>query len=156
MAIGRPTTYSDEIAGRICDEIAAGRSVPEICEAEDMPAPRTVFVWLEKHPEFVQRYARAREAQADLMDQMILKTASAEPGHVIVEDEDGTKTKYSVDGAEVQHRRLKIDALKWRAAHLAPKKYGTQRQEVEHSGKVSVENLICSVVDKAKDQGKPE
>lgn len=138
---GRPTTYTPETAQAICDGIAAGKSVIEICKGDGMPVPSTVFLWLTQHPEFSDQYARAREAQGDLMDKMIMEAATAEPERVTIRiGEDATKEQ--VDTGEVQHRRLKIDALKWRAAHLRPKVYGVQRQEIEHKGKLTLEELL--------------
>ena len=42
-----------------------GESLRQICRDEAMHGRRTVFQWLEKHPEFVRLYAAAREAQID-------------------------------------------------------------------------------------------
>lgn len=150
---GRPSTYNETVAMAICDGIAAGDCLPKVCKQPGMPHPSTVFDWLARHPEFSDRYARAREAQGELMDQMILDAATADPERIIIRmggDEGGTKEQ--VDTGEVQHRKLKIDALKWRAAHLRPKVYGVQRQEVEHSGTLSLEQIlaVASKPDEAK------
>lgn len=147
---GRPSDYSIELARLICDYIAKGESIQDIVNIEGMPKSTTIYEWLAKHKEFAEIYARAREIQADLMDKLILEVANQDPAYVTIESEseEGVKKqKISVDGAEVQHRRLKIDALKWRACHLAPKKYGTQRQEIEHSGTLSLEQAIAKAAE---------
>lgn len=150
MPAGRPTIYSDEIVDEICRRIALGDCLAKICDDPDLPATTTVFRWLDEKPEFRDRYARAKEAQGDLMDQLIFETAMAKPERITVTiGDDATKT--GVDNGEVQHRKLRIDALKWRAAHLAPKKYGTQRQEVEHKGKLTLEKLLDSIGEPKKD-----
>lgn len=41
-----------------------------------------------------------------------------------------------------QLSRLRVDARKWIASKLKPKKYG-DKTEVEHTGKVSLEQLIA-------------
>lgn len=152
---GNPTTYTPEIATLICEGIARGDCLPRVCEAEGMPALSTVFLWLSKHKEFSDQYARAREAQGELMDQLIMEAASAVPERVVIRlggDEGGTKEQ--IDTGDVQHRKLKIDALKWRAAHLRPKVYGVQRQEIEHSGKLTLEQLLAETNSPTpKDQG---
>lgn len=85
-----------------------------------MPALRTVFVWLAKHPEFVQQYALAREEQADTLADEIVEIA------------DGSK--FADDSAVMTARdRLRVDARKWVAAKLKPKVYGDKQQH-EHSG----------------------
>jgi len=44
---GRPTSYSQNIADAICEEIATtDHSLCRICDAEGMPSPSTVYLWL--------------------------------------------------------------------------------------------------------------
>ena len=60
---GRPTTYSQETADAICEELATTDfSLQRICDQESMQAPSTVYLWLNLHPDFSEQYARAREA----------------------------------------------------------------------------------------------
>jgi len=75
--IGRPTKYSIEWAERFCGLIAEGRSVAEICASPDMPSQQSVYTWLRNHEDFLERYARAREAQADKYFQEIVEIADA-------------------------------------------------------------------------------
>lgn len=105
MPIGRPSSYTEEIAERICLEIAEGASLRTICAADGMPHMDTVRKWLrDNRGSFVAHYTRAREDQADFYaDQMIdIADTTDDP----------------------QKARLQIDARKWKASKLAPKKYG--------------------------------
>lgn len=106
--MGRKTTFTQEAADEICERIADGESLRKICEDDHMPSRRSVLTWLddEAHEAFRAKYARAREAQADAMDDKILTTAD----------------NCTTDSAQAD--RVKIDAYKWRASKLAPKKYG--------------------------------
>lgn len=103
--IGRPSIYSEETADRVLDGLAEGKSLVEVCSDPDLPSVRTIMQWAADNEEFSQRYVRAREAQAEVMDDKILTAAE--------------KAKDDPQAARVQ-----IDAYKWRAAKLAPKKYG--------------------------------
>lgn len=103
---GRPSNYTFELAQTICEKIADGDSLRSICNDENMPNRTTVLRWLEANPEFAAIHARAREAQADVMDDKIMSTADA------CTPEDANAA------------RVKIEAYKWRAARLAPKRYG--------------------------------
>lgn len=114
-AVGRPSSYTEDVSTSILDLIALGQSLRSICERSDMPDRTTVIRWLGKHDEFAARYARARELQADAMDDLILDTAEA------------------TDHTNHQASRVKIDAYKWRASKLKPKVYG-DRTQLEHSG----------------------
>lgn len=117
--MGRPSTFSQETADAICLRLTEGESLRGICADEGMPAASTVFKWLSERKEFSEQYARAREAQADHLAEEILQIA-----------DDGTNDTYQTDnGAAVNHdviarSRLRVDARKWLAAKMAPKKYG--------------------------------
>jgi hypothetical protein len=57
---GRPSVYSEAIAGEICQRLADGESLKSICRSEGMPKSSTVIAWAldVAHP-FYERYARA-------------------------------------------------------------------------------------------------
>ena len=63
--MGRPTRYSHELAEKICDLIRSGKSERQICAMKGMPSIQTLWVWKEKHPEFLEQSARARADSAD-------------------------------------------------------------------------------------------
>lgn len=101
---GRPTTYSAVMAQKICTRLADGESLRQICINDDMPAKSSVFLWLIQYPEFSDHYARAREQQAATYADDIVDIADSEP--------------------DPKRARVRIDARKWHASKLAPKKYG--------------------------------
>ena len=129
---GRPLSYSEELAERICNELAEGKSLRTICLADDVPSQGTIFRWLadERFTKFRESYARAREAQADAIFDEILDIA--DDGANDYMGDDG-----SYNGDAVQRARLRIDARKWMAGKLRPKVYG-DKIEHEHSGGVSI------------------
>ena len=105
-----------------------------------MPSHSTVISrWLNESPEFVNQYARARSTQADYYAEQIVDIADESPALIFrdVSDDGESKTVISVDSAAVNHQRLRVDARKWFASKVAPKKYG-DKTEIEHSGNVSV------------------
>src|SRR5215813_2755839 len=64
--------YSPEIADLICDRIAGGASLRQICQDANMPAKSTIFVWLEEHEDFASSYTLARQIQIeDLVDEIL-------------------------------------------------------------------------------------
>jgi hypothetical protein len=117
--IGRPSDYSDALADAICERLIMGDSMATICADEDMPGERTVYTWLAKHEYFRQRYAGAREGQADRMVDEILEIA-----------DDTTKdTEYGENGPKpnaewISRSRLRVEARLKLMALLSPKKYG--------------------------------
>lgn len=117
--MARPSKFTPVLAERICAQLAQGLSLRKICEAADMPSADRVRVWLLKDAEFQAQYARARELQAEHYAEEIVEIADTE--------EDAAKA------------RNRIDARKWTAVKLLPKKYG---DKVEVSGKVTLEQLV--------------
>jgi hypothetical protein len=77
-------------------------------------------------------YAGAREAQADKFADDIIQIAD-DGRNDTYETDDGTKTDQDV----IARSRLRVDARKWLASKMAPKKYGDKLQ-TEHSGELVV------------------
>lgn len=145
--IGRPSAYSPQTATIICERLAKGESLRAITADDDMPAQSSVFRWLEANSAFREQYARAREAQADFYAEEIIaisddgtndwmaRRSEAEKGA-------GIESGWVLNGEHVQRSRLRVDARKWFASKVAPKKYGDKIEatlggEVKHDVSVS-------------------
>jgi len=120
MNTGRPSAFSAELADRICEEIANGRSLRAICSDPSMPGKATVFRWLAQEEGFRDQYARAREAQADALADEILDIADDGANDTYVDEDGRERTNTDV----IARSRLRVDARKWIAAKLKPKVYG--------------------------------
>lgn len=107
----RPTIYTDELAEKICDLLAEGKSMVKACEALGV-CRRTVNLWLKKNPEFANMTVEARESHSDDIVDRILEIAVDE-------------------GMDFNTRRLLIDSIKWVAGKQRPKKYN---DKVMHTG----------------------
>jgi len=121
--MGRVSEYNEEFANKICDLIAKGESLSAICRRDDMPVISTVFKWLNDFEEFSDRYARAKQEQSELFADEIVHIADTE--------------------IDPQRARVRIDARKWVAAKLKPKKYG-ERIHNEISGEITTNNKNMS------------
>jgi hypothetical protein len=84
-----------------------------------MPDIKTVYLWMAQNPEFLHQYTKAKEDQADTMQEEILDISDATPA-MVVDDKGVART----DAAYVNWMRLRVDSRKWIAAKLKPKKYG--------------------------------
>lgn len=123
---GRPSGYSDELADTICERLADGESLRSICCDENMPSQSMVFRWLadERYASFREKYARAREAQADaIFDEIIDIADDGSNDWMERRREDGSVDEV-VNHEHIQRSRLRIDARKWMAGKLRPKVYG--------------------------------
>jgi len=99
----------------ICERIATGKSLKDICAEKDMPTRETIYAWLREDSTFSDMYARAREEQADYLADEIVDIADTEK-----------------DAAKARNR---IDARKWKASKLQPRVYG-DKIDVNHSGSI--------------------
>jgi hypothetical protein len=128
--MGVPSTYTDEIAEIICRRIAEGESLRTICLREGMPDRVTVWRWQKENEAFRSQYARAREQQAETFaDEIITIADRAEDANIA---------------------RLQVDARKWAASKLAPKKYGDKITN-EHTGPDGGPMVVMSGVPRAND-----
>jgi len=118
---GRPSKFTPELTAEILQRISHGESLHAICRDPAMPAEITVRDWLTRDEDFSTKYARAREEQAERYAAEIVEIADT--------CDDPNKA------------RLQIDARKWYASKVAPKKFG-EKLDVEHSGGVSVKVTI--------------
>jgi hypothetical protein len=123
--VGAPTTYNQHIATVICIRIAEGESLRQILRGEGMPVQSAVYEWLLRHPEFAEQYTRAREEQADTLADEIIAIADEQPEIIAVVDKrTGELIEHKLDGAFLQWQKNRIEARKWTAMKLKPKKYG--------------------------------
>lgn len=109
--------YSEELDAKVCEMIALGKTVRQIDKTPGMPAIRTLYTWLEKYPEFKQRYTRARELSGQASECNVVD---------IIEKVDGGQL-------DSNSARVMLDAEKWLAAKRAPRTHG-DKQTLEHTG----------------------
>lgn len=117
---GRPSKFTQEVADAICERLIEGMSLRSICRDEAMPSAGTVCRWLGEDSAFREQYERAREAQAETLADEIIDIAD-DGSNDYMEREDGSE---AYNGDAVARSKLRVDARKWVAAKLKPKKYG--------------------------------
>ena len=124
---GRPSTYTEEMGNLICDKLTEGMSLRKLCMLDEFPTASTVYVWLDRFPEFAEKYARAREAATEDMLEEILEIADHPE-------------------LDAQEKRVRIDTRKWAMGKLKPKKYG-EKQVVDVGNKDGETLKVDSNVD---------
>lgn len=130
--MSRPSSYTPEMADILCERIAKGEALHRVCDEQGMPSTSMVYRWLDAHEDFRDKYARAREMQADLMAAQT----------VVIADE----------AEDANLARLRVDARKWYASKLQPKKYGDKiAQEVSGPNNTPMTIQIISGVPRADD-----
>ncbi len=139
MPAGRPSEYCKEKAAEICALLVEGVSLRQITAREDMPDIKTVYRWMGANDEFRQQYARAREDQADTLADEIIDIADDASRDTITEARQDGSMFDKCNTEWISRSRLRVDARKWVAAKLKPKKYGDAvKSDVELNGKLNI------------------
>lgn len=132
MPAGRPTDYSEEFVDYFCSLLVDGTSVNTLCKRDDMPTSSTIFLWLSKHKEFSDKYAKAKEMAAEALAEEIFDISDNQCEDYVMVDGlplkvDG-KEVTTVSSAKVQQAKLRVDSRKWYLSKIVPKKYGDKLQ----------------------------
>jgi len=124
---GRPSSYTPEVADDICRRLIEGESLRAICRDEGAPGLMTVFDWIERHPEFRDKYARARELQAEVqVDEMQEIADDGRNDWMEKLGRDGQGIGWVLNGEAVARSKVRLEQRRWFAEKLLPKKYGTK------------------------------
>ena len=149
MPVGRPSDYTQDLADEICSQLSEGKSMRRVCESDDMPSKATVFNWLRTNNEFLDQYEKAKAEAADFLAEEIVEIADYSVNDLIVTlnidlenkpKEEWTEHDVKLVAAKlnpenIQRSRLRVDARKWVASKLKPKKYG---DKTELSGELHI------------------
>lgn len=114
--------FSQQIADTICIMLSEGMSLRQILKADTagkLPGQSTIYEWLIRFPLFAEQYARAREEQADTNADEIIAIADEMPPEF--KDDKG---RTYLDQTYILWQKNRIEARKWTAMKLKPKKYG--------------------------------
>lgn len=95
---------SQKLFDTVCERIADGESLRSICEDKEMPSKKSFMQWVNKNEKLGDQYARAIDFRAEHYASDIV--------HIADTEEDPQKA------------RVMIDARKWTASKLLPKRYG--------------------------------
>jgi hypothetical protein len=103
--MGRPSSYTPEIAERICDAIAGGSNLEQLSRDPGYPDKDTLYAWLRKHKEFSDEYERARTRRAYARSDRI----------------DGLKDQVIAGMIDPAVARVAFDMERWQAGKENPK-----------------------------------
>ena len=124
MPAGAPTKFTEELFDSICEEISTSeRGLVSICKDNELKT-NTFYDWIAKDVELSNKYARAKELQAEFMAEQILAIAD-ETSNDTIKTEKG-----DIPNSEwIARSRLRVDSRKWLASKLYPKKYSEKVQQ---------------------------
>lgn len=137
---GRESTLTQAIGDAICTLIGEGYCLIDICELDEMPAYRTIMLWLYRgerekgsiYEDFMLNYARAREIQGHTFVEKMLKMPD-DIAMFWLRDTEGNimvnKFGRPIPDPNYPARlRAKMEAFKWAAGKMNPKVYGERHR----------------------------
>ena len=120
--MARPSEFTEEMADRICELVAGGMFLTDVCAREDMPAMSTVIRWRADRPAFDRLVHLAQEA----MGQGLLKQALEIADDCSGDDGGGAGEGGARRGAYVaiERAKLRIDVRFRMMARLTARRCG--------------------------------
>lgn len=122
----RSDDFNEEVFSQILHRMENGEAVTAICRDQSLPEYSVFASWVNSSPERFHRYARARQIQADYYADETVEIADNETNMI--------------------RARNRMDARRWFASKVAPKKYGDRIQNeinahISQTVKVDLRNL---------------
>lgn len=132
-----------EVFKSICIELSSNEiGLKNLCIKYNTSSS-SFFDLLNENKELTEFYMRARDMQADYLADQILEIADDSSNDTTSFYKDGQK--FEVENKEwVNRSKLRVEARKWIASKLKPKKYGDKievDQKTELSGTVQVKQI---------------
>ena len=135
-----PTKYNDDIVEEICNGVANGKSGIKVCRDVGIDYV-TLHNWLNRYPDFMAKYLVAKEKCAEYYADEVLEISEEAP-NLIANEFGGSR----IDSGWVQNQKLKIEARKWSAGVLKPKRFAP-KNVVE--GEINVNHKLSSRLESA-------
>ena len=117
--------FDQSKADEICERVAQGENLVQICRDDHMPAWRTVYDWLDANPSFAAAYARARAHGFDVIAQDAADIAD-DGSRDYTETADG---RVVPDHDHIARSRLRVETRLKLLAKWDPKRYGDRIQQ---------------------------
>lgn len=132
-----------ELFKKICDELSINEiGLKKLCLNHNSSSS-AFFDLLKNKKELTEYYERARDLQADFLADQIIEIADDSSNDTITISKDGKEIE--IENKEwVNRSKLRVDARKWIASKLKPKKYGDKidiEQKTELSGSIQVQQI---------------
>lgn len=124
MGPGRPSAYTQKLADYICEELASGRTLRDVCRDDSLPSEMTVRRWaLQNYNGFSSQYDEARKIGYLSMADELFEIADDGSNDWMIKNEP-ENPGYAINGEHVSRSRLRLDTRKWALAKALPKIFG--------------------------------
>jgi hypothetical protein len=150
--------YSDQLAQEICERIAVGELLINICDDEHLPTMRRTNQWLREHTEFQQLYQSAINDRLSVFEEQVIQIADDMRRDFKTVVKNGLEKRVP-DPEMVARARIRIEV---RFRHLKagrPQKWGdsstltVKNADPFDTANISAEELERQIADIEKNRG---
>ena len=129
--MGRRSKFNKNKFNEICERIALGETLRQICESDGMPDRITVYRWLQddNNQDLRNQYARAYEFQSESWSDEIISVSDDISNDTLTDDKGNAYGNH----AAVQRDRLRVDARKWIMSKRRPKVWGDKSEQTDQA-----------------------
>lgn len=132
----RSDDFQEGVFKDILFRMMNGEAVTTICQDRSQPEYSVFINWVNSSPDRFQEYARARQIQADYYADETVAIADEETDNI--------------------RARNRMDARRWHASKIAPKKYGERIQNdltanIQKTVKVDLSSMSSDVREKLRE-----
>lgn len=127
LELGKKYTFSKFVGDIICQRIAEGQVLKDICAMPGMPSISIIYRWQRENQEFAAAIQEAREVRAESFADEIYKLAQ--------------QASEGIEKDFVPGMKLATDAYKWLAEKNGKKSYGASKN-AEGGGETNVQIVV--------------
>lgn len=138
--------YSKKLADEICERMARGESVNQICKDNHMPSDATVYCWAKNYKDFGEAFKEAKDNRAHVLVDQILEIAD----NSINDYMENIQGITVISHENIQRSKLRVDARKWVASKMLPRVYGDKTTLVGSDEDAPIQIEGISTRDRAK------
>jgi hypothetical protein len=112
-----------------------------------MPTRKSFFEWVAKDVSIKTRYDIALSLRADFFAEEIIEIADSSESDTYTDSDGNVRTDHEV----VARAKLRVDARKWYASKMNPKKYGDKVENTllgDKDSPLQIERIERVIVDK--------
>ena len=138
----------DKVMDYVLTQLAStSKGIKQILETapHNMPRRQQIQAWIAESEIYQDIHARARESQADILAEEIIEIADDATNDYMMRVNKNGDEEPVLDSEHVQRSRLRIDARKWIASNLSPRKYGNAKADINVNVTMSIEEIAAKM-----------
>jgi hypothetical protein len=123
--MGRPSTFTDELFDSICERMANGETLLQVCRDDQMPDRATVLRWVANDDGKRRKYEAARRACVEFWSDQIVEIATDSKNDTIVD----RKGRRGANHEWISRSRLRVETMFKLMRVIDPARYGDKLPE---------------------------